>query len=310
MKLPKYQLAIFALIITNIVWGASSPIFKWALQTVDPFTFAFFRFFFAALILLPFTLHTLHIKRHDVPKLMLLAFIGFFLHISLLLFGLTVSSSINSPIIASSAPVFLIIGSYFLLHEKIKRKRLIGTILSLIGVIIIIIRPLLDNGLDGTIIGNILFVLSTISFVIYTLLLKEYSLPYKASTITFWMFAISAVIFLPFFLWEQASVNTLAKMDFQGITGIIFAAIFTSVIGYVCYNFAIRYVKANETGVFLYIDPIVTALIAVPLLGEHITLSFMIGSILVFSGIFIAENRIQYHPFQKLFQRKPPSIVV
>ena len=304
MKLPKYQLAILSLITTNIVWGASAPIFKWSLENVDPFTFAFFRFLLASFILLPFTLHRLHVQRRDIPKLMLLAFIGFFLHISLLLFGLTASSSINAPIISSSAPIFLIIGSAFLLKEKIMRRRLAGTLLSLVGVSIIILRPLLDNGMDGTIIGNILFVLSTVSFVIYTLLLKEYQLPYKASTITFWMFAISALIFLPFFLWKQSSINTLAKMDVQGILGILFGAIFTSVIGYLCYNFAIRYVKANETGIFLYIDPVVTALIAVPLLGEHITLSFLLGSLLVFGGIFIAENRLQYHPIHKLRSKK------
>src|SRR3989338_4541916 len=120
LKIDKSQLAILALIATNIMWGASSPIFKWSLESVSPFTFAFFRFFIAALILLPFTMHKLTVKRRDFSRLISLSFIGFFIHISLFLFGLTLTASINAPIIASSAPVFLILGSMILLKEKIK----------------------------------------------------------------------------------------------------------------------------------------------------------------------------------------------
>jgi len=59
-------------------------------------------------------------------------------------------------------------------------------------------------------------------------------------------------------------------------------------------------VKAQEVGLFNYLDPVVTVLIAVPLLGEHPDIYFFIGTILVFGGIYIAEGRIPWHPFHKL----------
>lgn len=304
MRLSKYQLAVLALIGTNVIWGASVPIFKWSLTDIDPFTFAFIRFFLAALFLLPFTIHKLKINRHDVITYFVLAFFGFFIHISLLLFGLKISSAINSPIIASSAPIFLILGSFFFLKEKINQKVLMGTIISLIGVSIIILRPLFDHGLDGTILGNSLFLLSTISFVIYTILLKEHSFRHSAATVTFYLFAFATVIFFPFFLWESSTHNILYLVDAKALIGILFGAIFTSVLGYVFFNFAIRFIKANETGIYLYIDPIVTVLIAVPLLGEHVTRSFIAGTILVFFGILVAERRLNYHPLHRLLEKK------
>ena len=305
MKLYKFQLTIVAIIITNIIWGASHPIFKWALEDIPPFTLAFFRFFFPSLILLPFTFHQLKITHTAFLKIALLSFLGFFLHISLLLFGLNLSSSINAPIIASSAPIFLIIGSYLLLKEKIKTKVAIGTIVSLLGVIIVVLRPLIDNGFDSGIIGNLLFILATLSLVLYTLLMKEYQLPYKSSTITFWMFAVATTIFFPFFLWETSASPIINSLTYQGIIGILFGALFTSVVAYVLYNYAIKRVNANEIGIFLYIDPVITALIAVPLLDEKITPLFLLGSFFVFLGIFVAEGRIHYHPFHKL--RKAPQ---
>ena len=302
LKLDKTKLAIIALIATNIMWGASAPIFKWSLQNVTPFTFAFIRFFLAALILLPFTMHKLTVKKRDFSRLISLSFIGFFIHISLFLFGLTLSSSINAPIIASSAPVFLVLGSVILLKEKIKKQTILGTGVSLLGVLIIILRPLLDDGVDGAIIGNILLVFSTLSFVVYTLLLKEFKFHYSSLTITFWLFAIAAVLFFPFFLWEKATADIFTIIDLRGLIGILFGAVFTSVLAYVFFNFAIRHIVANEVGIFLYIDPIVAILIALPLLGETITKSFLIGSLLVFLGIYIAERRIHYHPIHKIYK--------
>lgn len=304
MKLTKYQLAVLALIATNIIWGASSPIFKWSMEYVGPFTFAFLRFIMASLILLPFTLHQLKISKHDVISLFVLSFIGFFLHIGLLLFGLTLSSSINASVIATAAPIFLIAGSLVFLKEQVKKRVVLGTIISLIGVITIILRPLFDHGLDGTIIGNLLFVLSTISFVAYTFLLKEYTTHLKATTITFYLFAFAAITFFPFFLIESSHQPVLNLLNTQALLGILYGAFFTSVIGYVFFNYAIRKIHTSEAGIFLYVDPVVTVLVAVPLLQENITLSFILGSIFVVLGIFIAEKRIHYHPIHRLFSKR------
>lgn len=311
MRFSKTQIAILAIIVTNIIWGASSPIFKWSLTDIGPFSFAFLRFFIASILLFPFTIHNLQINKKELITLFVLSFIGFFVHISLFLFGLTVSSSINAPIIASSAPIFLIVGSIVMLKENIRQKILLGTIISLVGVMIIILRPLLDKGLDGTIIGNVLFVMATLSFVIYTLLLKEYRLHISTTKMTFYLFAIATVLFFPFFLWESSQQSIFNELTSKSLLGILFGSIFTSVIAYLLYNFALKYIQANETGIFLYIDPIIAILIAVPLLGEHITLSYLLGSLLVFVGLFIAENRMHYHPFWKLQKKSvlsnPPS---
>lgn len=299
-KLSKYHFAILALMGTNIIWGASVPIFKWSLQDMPPFTFAFIRFLLASLFILPFTMHRLKITRQDIISLFVLAFVGFFVHIGLLLVGLKISSSLNASIITTAAPVFLIIGSMIFLKEKVRLGVILGTILSLIGVIVIILRPIFDVGLDGTISGNILFVISTLSFVAYTFLLKNYSTHLKTTTVTFYMFAFSTLMFLPLFLMESASHNLFEFITFQSMFGILFGALLTSVAGYLFYNFAIRYIKASETGIFLYMDPIVTILVAIPLLGEKLTSFFLFGTLLVFVGIFIAERRIHYHPLHRL----------
>lgn len=299
-KLSKPKLAVLALILANVIWGATSPIFKWSLEDTTPFTFGFIRFFLATLILLPFTIHKLRVSTGAIIKIAVISYLGLFLHITYLLFGLEISASINAPIIGSSAPVFLIIGAMFFLKEKPKKRVIFGTSISLIGVLVIILQPLIETGLDSSILGNIFFLLSMICAVLYALLMKKFNLKYPISTITFWLFAITALTYFPFFLWESQSVDWAQQMTPQALMGILYGALFTSVIAYFCYNLALRYVVANETGIFFYVDPIVAILVAIPLLGEKITTVFVIGSILVIFGIFIAERRLHFHPLHLL----------
>lgn len=300
MKLTKYKIAIIGLILANIIWGASAPIFKWSMQSIGPMELGFLRFSLASLLLLPFVVHRLQVSRRDLLRLFFLGFIGFGLNIGLTLFGLKLAPSINAPVIGSAVPVFLLLGSIVFLKEKAKSKAIIGTLMGLVGVLIIVIEPLLRTGFDSAVIGNLLFVLSNFALIAYTLLLKKFDFKYPSLTVTFWLFAFAALnflIFIPIFGGDLGFVTTL---DAKALVGIVFGTIFTSTIAYVGYNYAVQHVPANEVGVFLYIDPVIAALIAIPLLNEQITVSYILGTILVFVGIFIAEGRIHFHPIHKL----------
>ena len=103
---------------------------------------------------------------------MFLSVFGLAFHIAYYYIGLKQSSSINVPIIECAAPIFIIFGSTFFLHEKMKTKMLKGAIVSLIGVILIVLRPIFENGYDSTLIGNLFFIVSMGLFVFYTLLHK------------------------------------------------------------------------------------------------------------------------------------------
>ena len=82
--------------------------------------------------------------------------------------------------------------------------------------------------------------------------------------------------------------------------GISFGVLFASLIAHLLFTFGIKFIKTSEIGIFAYVDPIATAIVAIHLLGETITFYYLLGAILVFAGIFIAEKRIHYHPLHLL----------
>ncbi len=305
-KLSIHQIAVIAIIANTIIWSAASPILKWSLGDVPPFTLAFFRFFIATLILLPFAIHKLKIRTEDFHKLLILSLVGITTHITFFYLGLSLAPSINVPIISSTTPVFLILGAMIFLHEKPKRKVVYGTLVSLIGFMIIIIRPILEQAEIGSILGNIYFVLATVTLVLYTILLKKYDLKYSYVTIMFWIFFLGALAFFPMFLLENQGRDVMSIFDLKGSIGILYGAVGSSVLAYFFYNYAVKHIKAQEIGIFSYMDPFVTALVAIPLLGETITFSYLLGALFVFLGIFVAEGRIPYHPLHHL-RKHPPQ---
>ena len=299
-ELGKIRLAVLALILANIIWGASFPIYKWSLEVIPPFSFAFFRFFIGAIIIFPFVIKFLRVAKEDITKLILVAIISVTVQIPLLFFGLNLSPSINAPIIISSGPIFLIIASVIFLKEKLKLKVLLGTLISLFGVLAIILRPFIEGGFSQEgILGNFLIFLATLCGVIQAIILKEITVNNKPLTITFWMFLIGSIPLLPAVLWESQTFNLL-EINTQGAIGLIYGIVLAAVIAHYFLAFGIKYIKASEVGIFTYVDPIATLIIAVPLLHEAITFPYLVGAALVFLGIFIAEGRVHYHPVHKL----------
>jgi drug/metabolite transporter (DMT)-like permease len=287
--------AVIALIMYNLIWGAAPPLFKWTLQEVGPFTLAFLRFYLAAVIIFPFAYKHLKVENRDIPLLIAAAFMGVTINISFFFIGLTYAPSINAAIIGSAGPIFLIFTSMYFLKEHARKKVLYGSYIALIGVLLIIAKPFFTHGANLSVIGNLLFVVSLIGTLAQTLILKKFIARYNPITITFWIFFISMISFLPFFIHEVQIQGFLTHLSMKGTTGIVFGAVFTSASAYYLYNWALKYLPASETGVFTYIDPIVTVLIAAPLLHEYPDIYFLFGALLVFGGLYIAEGKLPHH---------------
>lgn len=290
----KINYPIVALIIANIIWGAASPIFKYSLQNIPLFSLAFLRFLIAACLLYPF-IHK-NIDYPDLKNKWLWAFAltGITINISFFFLGLKLTESVNAPVIASSAPIIILVCSAIFLREKIKKAAIIGTLLSFLGILLII---------KGALIGNFFLILSTLGYVASVVIGRKILTEKNSLGMTFWSFLIGTVTFLPFMLLEYwQNPGWMANLDFRGWTGILYGGIFSSLIAYVIYDWALAKLPAYRTSIFTYLDPVVAILIAIPLLGEKITVPFIIGSVLVFLGILIAEKRLHWHPLQKLFE--------
>ena len=297
---------ILALIIANLIWGAASPIFKFSLENIPPFTLAFIRFFFAALLFIHIAfLHWQKLSQRQFLRILVGAFFAITINIGFFFLALPKTASINAPIIGSAQPIFLFLLSIFLLKEKPHKKVFIGIIISFVGVLIIILSPLFMNGdmslsaKGSALEGNLFLVIATFGAVMNTIIFKKVLKEINFYQVTFISFLFGALNFFPL-MYIELQQWSFSLLDYRGWIGIIFGVIFSSAIAYSLYNYGISKIDAQEVGIFGYIDPIIAILIAAPLLQEYPTFYFYIGTFFVFIGIVIAEGRLHWHPFHKL----------
>jgi len=70
---------------------------------------------------------------------------------------------------------------------------------------------------------------------------------------------------------------------------VIFMALFSGALAYFLYQKAQKSIEASEASVFNYLPPIVTAPVATLWLHEKLTIPYIVGSVIIASGVFLAE---------------------
>jgi len=302
MNLSKSQIAVVALIIANMIWGAAPPIFKWALHDIHPYTLALLRFVVPAIILYPFVRGKLKINKKDYFNIFIIGFLGITVNIIFFFNGLLQAPSINAALIGSSGPIFIILYSLMFLREKPKRKLILGAHIGLLGVLFVLITPLFKDG-NLAAIGNFYYLISMLSGVTAVLLVRKVMKRNNPIAVTFWSFVTGSIGFIPFFIHEVQIYGFLSNLSTQGLIGLIFGIFFSTLAAYFLQTWALKYLTAADVSVFTYIDPVVTLLVAAPLLGEFPDSTFVFGTVFVLLGILMAEGRFHWHPFH-LFLKK------
>lgn len=285
-----------ALLAASIIWGAASPIFRWALFNIPIFSLAFLRFGIATILLFPLVrkeLATLQLTRNNLVTIVAAGLLGVALNIPLFFFGLKLSTAINAGLLIGATPLFSVVAGVLLLKERSQPRIWAGAALGFVGILVLLLEPLLRNGFDLAFLGNILLLLAVLSWVGYEIVSKKLFQEGKsAQLVTFFSFWLGALVFLPFAGWELLqNPNWVFELDIRGYTGIIFGALLSSFAAYLLWQWGLSKTQVQKAGIFLYIEPVVAAAIAIPLLGESFTPLLLLSAAFIFAGLWLAEKQ-------------------
>lgn len=292
--------AIIYLTIASLLWGATAPIMKLTLNQVPMFSLIVIRMTFAAIIMYFLFGKSLKVSPKDIKEFFFAAIFGVTLNLSLFFTGLKLTHAINASFLVATVPVFTLIAAHFALREKFTLKLVISSLLALLGVAIIIGRP------DGTLtlknlLGNILLLLATASWVVHEIISKKLLKKYPGETVAFVAMAIGGLIFLPLALWETLTNPTwIQNLNSQSILGILYGIGFSSLLAYWVWQKGLSLLPAGEASFFFYLDPVSGAALSILLLGEKITPALIAGGVLILSAVILAEHKRKAHPLHRV----------
>ena len=266
-------------------------------EFIPPISLAFWRWFFCFIILLPFALVYLKNNFQDYKselfKLFILGFLGCGICGAFPFLAGKTTTIVNMGIIYSSSPIFIIVISSMFFKERLSISQLVGIFVCLVGVILIIIKAnlnLLINLKFTT--GDLWMLGASIGWALYTI----YIFHWKSKLPLFQRFTLismfGAISLMPFFILESLFVSQ-TSYDLNFVMWVLFAALSPSIIAFLLFNFVNRKLGASITGSVLYLYTVYGAIYGFFFFNEKLEIYHLIGSIMVFIGIFLVKNNVQ-----------------
>ena len=279
--------AHLALFIVNLIYALSYGFSKDVMDGYIPsFTFILIRIIGATSL---FWLVTLHIKEKiQRTDFLLFALCGLFgVAANQLLFfeGLDNTTSINASILMVASPILVLLFARLILKEKLTLLKIIGIGIGLSGAILLILQKGEITTGKSTFYGNLLVFLNASSYALYLVIVKPLMTRYRPITVIKYVFTFGLIYTLPF---GVSQVNEVAT-DFP--TSILFKigfiVFFTTFITYLFTMYALDKVSPTVVSSYIYLQPILTAIIASIAGVEQLTIVKVGCGLLIFAGVFL-----------------------
>lgn len=291
---PSLKPAYGALAGATVAFGLSFVAIKVALRGFEPLLGAFVRFALAGAVLYlawrVFGARGRAAGRASAAELARLAALGFVsltVYISLENLGLARTSAGEAAVLAGAIPVFVVVLNVFTLREHNGPRVWAGVLLSFAGIVGLVWFGAGVGG--GTLTGNLLVLGASLAVAVYTLLARALLVDRPALYVTTWQHLFGALFMVPAVVVEALLVGIRTPTP-EALGGIAFLALGASALGYLLFNYALRFVAASRVSVFNNLTPLVGVAGAYLLLGERFSLGQGLAAVVAVAGVWLAST--------------------
>lgn len=329
-KLPKIPhqilMAYFAYIIVMLIWSLAGPVIKLTLEYIPPFTFLFIRFALVTLIMLPFTVIMLKktpIHKNDYLNIFLLGLLNI-LNLMFIFWGLKYTSAIDYAVISIIGPIMLIAAGHYFFNEKVNNWVKLGVLLATVGTLYVAFEPIIEakgsfdiqSDITQRLLGNFLILLAQTTFAAYIIWskattgekskvlnqtlkfidLKPMHKSYTPNLLTAINFYTGFLALIPFAFAESLGYFgpysfEMSQMTLIPTIGLLYMVIFSSIVAYMLFQWALSKSMVEDNAIFTYLHPIFSVPFAFLLLNEIPSKTVIIGTVFIVLGVVIAETK-------------------
>ena len=292
-KLNNHKIALLLLLLNTFLFASNVMFAKLAVGVVPPFTLAFFRWFTALLLFLPFKARSFFSNtagiKNEWKRFLLLGTLGMLICGGLPFVAAHEISANNIALIYTFSAVVIIVFERIFYGVSIKWLQIGGIILATCGVTYILFEGELQNFIEITFqFGDVLILIAAISWAAYSLLLKHKKSAFERDEKFLGNIIGGAIMLFPFFLWEL-------QLDYVFTPDLIWLflgiGLLPSLCAFLIYQKVQDMTSSSFAGVVFYLVPFVYALNAYFFLGETLEYYHVIGGGIALFGVFLANKK-------------------
>jgi drug/metabolite transporter (DMT)-like permease len=232
--------------------------------------------------------------RKDLPRLFLLCLFGVTINQTLFIKGLSLTSPISAAIMMITTPILVLIVGAILIREKISWMRTFGIVMGFGGAAMLMLNSGISasGGKEDSPFGDLLIFINALSWGTYLVLVKPMMGKYHTVTILRWTFTLSMIFIIPI------GYPQLREVQWENFTpylyGLLFFVIFfTTFLAYLLNVYALKELSPSVVSAYIYLQPVLTAIIAVGTGNDSITLMKVISALFIFAGVYFVSRKIE-----------------
>lgn len=284
---------IAIMVLMPLFFSSNMIIGRGATDAVEPFTLAFFRWFGALLLLLPFAapgmVNIRQAVNRDSMTILFLGFLGMWVCGAMVYVALDYTSATNGTLIYTTSPVMILLMEARMRGRPVTIRQAIGSVAAFLGVAVIVLKgdpgALLRLSFN---IGDLIILACAFAWAVYSVKLKQDYLQALPTMPLFAMIvAAGSLILLPFMVWEIVLTDRfpVTMQAWMSIAGLV---VFSSVLSYAAYQFGVKRFGPSTTGMMLYLLPAYGVVLAIIFLGETLQAFHVVGFALILPGVVLA----------------------
>ena len=292
----KINFAYLFLFLAVLFWAGNFIVGKYAsYYEIPPFSLNFYRWFFAWLILLPFTFKEIISKKNYILEnykfYILLGITSVTIFNSIVYYSLNFTQVISGVLMISTIPVMIMFISSILKIERTNIFQILGVICSFVGVILIITKANFDLlvNLDFNK-GDLTMVVAMLSWATYSALLKKRKHELSQLSLLEVIITFGLIFLIPIYITEY-SLGFEITLNKPFILVLIYVVLFPGLAAFICWIKGISLIGPNRSGVFLHLMPILSALMAMIIFKEKFMLYHLLGAFFILSGIILSNRK-------------------
>jgi len=230
------------------------------------------------------------VERKDMIRIAAASMVGLLVPQLTFLMAITMSTSIDTAIMATLGPIFTMIFAFLFLREPITFKKAGGVALSFAGVLFLIFNSVHAGGAAATSPwGIVLLLLNSISFSLYLGLFRPLISRYNVVTFMKWMFLFSLIVSLPI------SARELLNMDYLSIPAQVgweigYLIIFATFVAYFLIPYGQKRLRPTLVSMYTYLQPVIAAIVSIWVGLDVITWQKCLATLLIVGGVVLVSR--------------------
>ena len=281
----------FLLLFTVVIWGWTFVATRICLEFLSPAELLGLRLLIGLPVLVVVVILK-KIKFRFTPgewKQILIGSAVITLHFLVQITGLQYTTATNTGWIISVSPLVMAVLAFFFLKEKIGKNQIIAIAVATFGILLLMSHGDLTHLGFLTSLGDWLVLISAHTWAIYTVVTRNLSKTQHPLAITVGVLT-PALIVMTVYMAFTSDWTKFAHLPAKGVVALLFLAIVGLALGHWFWQEGVAKVGAARAGIYLYIEPVATTALAIPLLGEPFGWVAAAGASLVLLGVYIGQR--------------------